>query len=585
MRRFIPRLADHLSDDRMARLFCHELTLPERLIARRHLAKCWQCRVRQEELEGRRADRMLDLYRDALEQSPLFLSPEPREDFSRRLDLYLQQAPPRGRWQLRWPTIAQIRLPLMNPLLATCMVLGFATLVSFFFWWQQRIPNISSNALLVRAERWDTPNLAKSNGVVFQEVRIAAPNQTIRRSIYRDPQGKRRLKQVKLAPHEEQLKNELTQAGLDWDEPISASDFQGWHDHQRVREDQITRAGKHLLTLTTLVPDGSVSEQSLTVRDTDFHPVRRTIAFRDSGTVEVAELDFKILPWSDVDANIFEPLSTDERVLTTMPRVIPFPRVPTLLTEAQLDEAELAARLVLNQLHADTNEQIAIHRGEQGVAVDGLVETDERKRVLQAQLRMVPHVTASIQSVDELKNKPGTNDGVVNIATASPPNQASRLQTYLEARGHSINDINLLAQRLFNAALTVSQESKAIVDLQTRFVPGAQQTVIASATLSELIYSHRERLEAALKQERVLLLDAQNVPADNRNAERPTSSLLDAADRNLALAKELTQTNSPTTRSAEQILAEMSMTINDLTVGMREANRKSQGDSTLSGKK
>ncbi len=201
-----------------------------------------------------------------------------------------------------------------------------------------------------------------------------------------------------------------------------------------MREDHIARAGTHLLRLTTTVPEGVVAEQSLTVRDTDFHPVLRTVELRDSGTVEIAEVDFKILPWSAVDVNAFEPLESATTSIAANPaRVLSFPRTPEALPDAQLDETELAARLILNQLHADTTEQLAIQRDAHGVAVAGLVETDERKRALQSQLRMVPHLTVSIRSVEEVKSKPNADDDVVSIVTASPANQPSQLQTYLQA--------------------------------------------------------------------------------------------------------------------------------------------------------
>lgn len=301
----------------------------------------------------------------------------------------------------------------MSPALVTCMVFGFATILSFSFWWQQRAPRIGENALLVRAEKWDTASLgATTRGVVFQAVRITmtkrSKKETIDRSIYRDTQGKRQPKHVSLNASQEQVKSALTTAGLEWDEPLSASAYQSWHDHQHVREDHIARAGSHLLRLTTKVPEGIIAEQSLTVRDSDFHPVQRTVELRNSGTVEIAEVDFKILPWNAVDANLFEPLevATTNAVGVNPAHVLTFPKMPEVLTDSQLDGAELATKLVLNQLHADAGEQIEIRRGPQGIAVEGVVDTDARKRELQAGLRMVPHVIPSIQSVDDLKPIP-----------------------------------------------------------------------------------------------------------------------------------------------------------------------------------
>jgi hypothetical protein len=587
LRHFIPSLNDHLTDDRLASLFCGELSLREQWIATQHLATCWQCRLRQEDLEGPRADRLFSRYLKNRRREKL--SEEPEIEFSRKLRLQIQDASPQKDTVFHLPNLSFPEFPPMNPALVVCMVFGFATILSFCFWWQQRAPRISSNALLVRAKRWDTPSLA--TGVVYQAVRITmtkeSKKETIARSIYRDTQGKRRPKRVKLNDTEEQLRNTLTQAGLDWDEPLSASGYQSWHDRQHVREDHIARAGAHLLRLTTTVPEGLVEEQSLTVRDTDFHPVQRTVSLRDSGLVEIAEVDFKILPWDSVDANSFEPLASPLSTAATGPaRVLPFLRLPEVLTDAQLDEAELGARLMLNQLHADNGEPIEIHRSSQGVTVDGLVETEERKRQLQAGLQTVPHVVVAIQSDESLKANPSPAHAVQSVAVASMPDQPSPLETYLEGRGQSIAAVNDLAQRLFNNALAISQESNAIVDLQSRFGSGEPKSVLASATLSELIYSHHERLKAALKRERELLAEAQSSSPASSDSSAPQSSLLiDAANRNLALSKELTQTNHPAMRTADKILAEMSLAMDDVAAGAQHAYGKSQSSSTLSGKK
>lgn len=587
LRRFIPALNDHLSDDRMASLFCHGLPFTERQIARQHLAICWRCRVRMADLEGRRADRVVGLYRAALDSEDRLPPAMARAQFAQRLERHIQDAAPRRWWIFRSPNISLPELPSMNLTMACCMVFGLATAISFLLWRQQRVPDITSNALLVRAERWDSTSLANSTGVVYQSVRITTPKQTMERSIYRDLQGKRQPRRVKLTERQELLRNTLVQVGLNWDEPLSASGYQGWHDHQRVRSDQIVRAGTHLLKLTTIVPEGSVSAQSLTVRDTDFHPVQRTIAFRDSETVEIAEVDFKILPWNAVDANVFDAIESMPKTMPAIPaRVIPFPRLPETPSQAQLDETELDARLILNQLHADTGEQIEIERTPRVVEVKGLVETGERKRILQMQLKTVPHLVVSIKSVAELENETGANDNATSVKTASMPDQPSPLETYLLGHGRSVSAINMLAQRLFDTALTISQESHAIGDLRARFSPDERTSILASATLSELIYSHHERLQAALKQERELLNEIEPLPAqDSVSAER-RSSLAEVAIENLDLCKELTQTNRSATRSAEKILAAMSNSMGALDAHAHEAYGKPLADSTpLSGKR
>lgn len=593
LRSFIPSLDEHLSDDRLASLVCGELSLADRWIVRRHLAECWQCRLRKENLEGPRSKRMLDLDRQILNSEKL--SEEPQMEFSQKLRLHISNVTSqkvkahRFRKTHSLLRISLLELPSMNPALVTCMVFGFATILSFCFWWQQRTPRITSNTLLVRAERWDTPNLASTSGVVYQSVRITmskhSKKETRTRSIYRDTQGKRSLKRVNLDAADQQIQSTLIAAGLDWNEPLSATGYQNWHDHQHVRADNIVRAGSHLLRLTTTVPDGLVAEQSLTVRDTDFHPVKRTVALRDSSTVEVAELDYKILPWAAVDTNLFEPIgSLDVSIARPSTRVLSFPRTPETLSESELDEAELSALLILNRLHADTGEQIKVHRSLGIVEADGLVESEERKRELQTQLAMVPHLTISIRSIDDLKKTPDQGDAVSSVKSASMPDHPSPLGLYLEARGQSVNDVNGLAERFFNSALTISQESKAIADLQSRFAPGNQRTVMASATLAELIYSHRERLKEALIEERKLLSEVQDSGNGNGILASDRLSLLNGAERNLALSKELIETDSTRPRNAASILIEMSATVEGLTSAVRVTYEKPQGESALNGK-
>jgi hypothetical protein len=62
LRHFIPGSNEHLSNDRLASLFCNELPLWQRWAARQHLATCWQCRLRKDELEGRCADDFFEGY-------------------------------------------------------------------------------------------------------------------------------------------------------------------------------------------------------------------------------------------------------------------------------------------------------------------------------------------------------------------------------------------------------------------------------------------------------------------------------------------------------------------------------------------
>ena len=196
--------------------------------------------------------------------------------------------------------------------------------------------------------------------------------------------------------------------------------FKEWHDRQALKKDEVERSGDDLMTLTTNVPEGSVAAESLTVRRADFHPVARTVQFRESGTVEIAELDYAVLGWNAVNDSIFEPIPSE---LGAVPRHLAIPSLPT---REELDEVELEARLVLSRLNADSTEQLEFSRSNNGIIINGVVETKERKNSLLAQLRRLPHVTSSIFSLEELTSR-----------GASERSSIARVQEYSDVAGAS----------------------------------------------------------------------------------------------------------------------------------------------------
>ena len=569
---------EHLSDEQLAAYICRKLSVAARWITRRHLAKCLDCRARSEFLEGARAERVLQVYREGMERADPVLPGEPRLVFARwlntQLDTQMRRRFVPSRRVSRLPKLALLRFSTLRHALPAGVVLCLVVGASFFgYRWWQRVPNLSADAFLTRAESWDVVSSAAPTGAIHQVVQIKTAKQTIDRSLYRDLQGRRHPRRSALDRSQEQLKVALNKAGIDWDQPISAFDYQVWHDSQHERFDQVVRSSSHLFTLITTVSEGPVSRESITVRDSDFHPLRRTVDFRGGKlgyggeTIEVAELDYAVLPWSAVDANAFEPLA--DSLSTSRTRALPaLPRSQVSDADA-LDETELAARLILDKLHAGTGEQIEVRRAAQWVAVDGLVDTEERRRALTAELMMVPGLKVSIQSLAHLADYPSPVGKMIRVEEVSLPDQASALSTYLRARGRSVEESNVLARRLFDCALTISQESSAIADLNARFADRDRLSLVSLATLASLRYSHHERLEAALRKQQALLVQVRTRSAAPK-ASRPIANVLliellkESVARNLAFTKELTRTDSPPTRSAEAILTDISAAVDGI---------------------
>ncbi len=398
----------------------------------------------------------------------------------------------------------------MNPILVSGFFLAVASIACVFLWMQQSKPDITSNTLLVRAEAWDTPAAHESAPrVIRQIVKIATRDKTLKHTIYRDVQGKRKAKEERLTGGEDLLRRRLAEAYVSWDAPLSATSYQDWHDGQRVRADQIQRSPGHLLVLTTTTPNGVVAAQSLTVRDTDFHPVRRTVLFRDKETVEIAELDYSVLPWTPAASSLFQSEEEMRADGLTRPQPPRGPIPPPLLTEEQLDEAELSTRLTLNRLHADTGEQIEVARGSHGVEVRGITDTKERKHELEAELHMLPHVAASITSIEEMKAKPSEPGELSGVQVMEMQTRATPLETYYLAHGRNVAPLGDLAQRLFNSAFAINLESRAIDDLQQRFSERDGISSVASATLTDLLFTHKHKLLASIADEEQLLAKAQ----------------------------------------------------------------------------
>jgi hypothetical protein len=565
----------HLSGKDMMCLLGEELPLPLRYRRERHLARCHRCAVRYEQLRG--SALAVTTYCDDLVAFELDGLRAQRQQLLIRVDSLLHHAARRPRpVQVTGERISGRNFQLyMNPTLATALVLAVASLMCIVIGMQQRRPDITSNALLVHAEVWDEGHASAAPGIISQRIEIKTPERQLYRTLYRDTQGKRRPRLQKLLVHEAQLQASLATAGVSWDAPLSASLFQDWHDRQRVREDYIKRSGKNLLVLTTTVPDGPVAEQSLTVRNSDFHPLQRTIVFRDQGVIEIAELDYHVLGWTQENAELFEPLRPQiaERILPMQPVLVA--RLPSLPTEEQLDEAELSARVILNQAHADTGEQIQLVRAAQRVDIRGLVETEERKQELQSQLRTLPFTTLSILSVEELNRNSASSSEATAVSMVSAEAQPSPLETLYLSLGQSVSSLSGVSQQLVDSALTVNQESRSITGLVSRFGSPARMTDLARASLSELVFSHREHLLAALEQEQVLLRKTSKtpVPLDVSGSSRPAedaASLVMLAERNLALCKELTLGGAQPPRNAEVIIAELLRSLDELRIRAHE---------------
>jgi hypothetical protein len=163
-------------------------------------------------------------------------------------------------------------------------------------------------------------------------------------------------------------------------------------------------------------------------------------------------------------------------------------------------------------------------------------------------------------------------DDLSSVKMSEMKTSMTPLETYYLKRRRDIASAGTLSQRLLDTAFTVGVESREIDDLHNRFPRSRDISLAASATLVDLLFTHKRRLLSALQNEEDLLAETQlpttgtkrNIAADLSSV--PMSSL---ADRNLALTRELVLGGGDLGRPAELIVVELMGATNEL---FREAH-------------
>jgi DNA-directed RNA polymerase specialized sigma24 family protein len=395
----------------------------------------------------------------------------------------------------------------MNFLLTSAALLTLGACICLLLWYKTA-PPMSPNAFLQRADAAD--QVAVSAGqpkVISQKIRIRTASQTIERVIHRDTRGRRKPKPQPLDPQAVVLQAKLAEAGVKWDEPLSIATYEDWRARSRISHDSVRKTNDTLLTLTTEIIDGDVKEESLTVRVADFHPVARTISFRDSGNVEIAELDYSVLPWNEADGSWFEPIS--KAAVSDAPRMHTAIHLPHALSDFELDEAELAARTSLNQLHADVGEQIRLVRSSAGIDIKGVVDTDVRKKDLLEHLAFIPNVHASILSAEEIGMRPLSRSGSASQQVAnvySVQAQSSPLEQYLHDKSLPIDRLAPISDGLVDGSDRVVQAGTHLSELQSRFGETSQLSANEQVQVELLSRNYIETITTGISANQQILL-------------------------------------------------------------------------------
>jgi hypothetical protein len=452
-------------------------------------------------------------------------------------------------------------------------LLAVGVLVAFLFVASTHRPAMTADVALshaVGAEEIPRPELPP--GVIFQRVSLRASGKHFEWPVYRDRQGKRKPRfqaasQPQSAQAEIAMTERLAAAGVLRENPLSADSFRTWRDHFRGHSDSIVYSPSGLITVTASLPAGSASqvrEETLTLRGQDYHPLARTVSFRDDETVEIAELDYRLLDWDHADRAWFEAPAQPIRIADVRPRIAA-PVAPQALSEGQLVLAELETRMVLSRENADVNEQIELVRHPDGIIVQGLVSSAERKQQLLAVLAAMPHVIAQISTpAERAAAEPESGVPSQQVRLSESVSHPSPLLLYWQSQHENPNEMPRAAWQVLDSGLRIRQQSHALRELTREFSAETSLDAPATQAYDALWNEHVQKLRAALAdQDRILRRLAPSIPSPASASLAPDArtsvDILDnLASTSLGLCRELTAGEDSGQRDALAILADLS---------------------------
>jgi RNA polymerase sigma factor (sigma-70 family) len=394
-------------------------------------------------------------------------------------------------------------------------------------------------------------------GVVHQQVEIRAAGRALRRDIYRDLDRRRRPKPQPMDSDERILKAKLAEAQYDWEDPLSAANFEAWRDRTPRQHEEIERSGTDLLTVTTTASSGPVLRQSITVRLGDLHPVARILLFRDQETIQVAELSYEVVSWGPATEGWFE--SSLGKPSQAPPRAaVPLPTLHSFeVTEDQLDMAELSVMIALQELHADT-ERLQQSRTRSGIVVTGIVESDTRKHEIFTRLHTIPHVAATIWSYRDIETKPHDELQNMNITAMSVAAEESPLDKYCEARHLARDRCRQSAHQILSASASLVRECKRLHDLAGQYPSSRELTPGARELLNQLTAVYVEHLVVAVREEEdsfpVLEVEQASGTAP---PDSPSTELGTLVAQNLKFASELVYASDENARDPSLVLQQL----------------------------
>ncbi|MCI0418724.1 MAG: hypothetical protein L0312_05795 [Acidobacteria bacterium] len=431
----------HPSDEDL--LFCSdgELTARAAKKVHKHLARCWSCRARQEELE--QSIHRFTKDREQVLNGLLQRSPETEADLDRRFRSKLKTLASEadsspGFHPLLHRLARRTQFPRLSLRFAACLLAsGFVLYLGIEL---NRVSPVSAHEVLQRTKEAEIQKIRQvTKPVVYQKLQIVRKaslpgrEETVTWESWNDPGGRRFAQRVAdvgavllpnsrsggqlppLPPLLVEIEAVFRANGLDARQPLSAAGYEQWRGAIQREAEEVVEAklpdGARALALKTTAAGphrtNGIMKAELVVRAQDWHAVEQRLQVQGINGVldyQFAENAFEVLALAALPPSLVDQLfPTPSTVLPSPKSVALAPRFPSVAEAAEQSMAvEIQAHYALHQLKACLGKPLEVSRDPAGrVQINGLVNTPEERDELVAALRAVPSATVKIQTIEE----------------------------------------------------------------------------------------------------------------------------------------------------------------------------------------
>ena len=557
-----PALTTHIEEAALLLFLDGELSSSAAECVEKHLGVCSACRHLCEEL--REAEELCSQF-----QQSIFVPAPPRNwtGFEERLRAEsakpvaeLEPAAERVTWHDCVTRLLKVlRVGVLAPYALSGAVAVFLLGVLF---WHSPMRRPSPNEVLVHAEQASLQQKASASLAVYQKLRVTEET-TPRVSATVQTWNAQRPERFHESDEDTKDSTALVwnvkavygANHLRWNEPLSPEAFHAWADsvaerQETLQEEPLENGERGYRLVARLGPEKAtqgnnmIQSMELLVRASDWHAVEARLTTFDHArmhTYEVAELEHKLIPLTQLPGNFFSETSESSAPVADT-------GIPGMPGSTQ-SFADLAVNVLerLDRVDALAQDQIVVIRaGREGMQVDGVVRSETRRAEIVSALGALatdPAVKLNLLSAGDpralgavpLAHPIKIQTVEVQLRTSG---DIAAVRSYLSANRHlSGQELDRAADRFVTDA--VEHSTAAQLNAQ------AFRTIVETGDAVELEVAQpatREKWQAMLarharaSQREVLALDQQLTEVFAHAA--PSSVALSGTDTDLRLSSE-----------------------------------------------